>query len=213
MSSAIDHIIWACANLDLGSRQFEQLTGVRPRFGGVHANGVTHNALVALGPLSYLEILAPVGPPAEADDAWVRIMHTLREPRVLTYCLRSGSALQDLAAIGAGLGWQNSTVLQNGRTTPAGVALRWQWFAPVAERFGLAFPFFIDWLDSTHPAHSLRTEQPDDTLQLSRFAVGHPDAAGLERALATFGASIPVYTSGDSGFQLQLTTPRGSVSL
>jgi Glyoxalase-like domain len=213
MSSEIDHIIWACADLEQGSRQFETLTGVRPRFGGVHADGATQNALVALGPECYLEILAPVGPPTVDDGAWVRTLHTAVEPRVLTYCLRSGSSLRDLAGIAAGLGWHNAIVANNGRTTPAGVALRWQWLAPTAESFGWAFPFFIDWLDSVHPARSLSAETPDRTIQLQRFAVGHPDAIGLAQTLGSFGATVPTYTAKEGGFRLDLLTPRGIVSL
>jgi hypothetical protein len=213
MSSEIDHIIWACADLEQGSRKFEKLTGVRPRFGGVHANGATQNALVALGPHCYFEILAPVAPPTADDDAWVRALHAAREPRVLTYCLRSGSTLQDLAGIAAGLGWHNAAVARNGRTTPAGVSLRWQWLAPIAESFGWTFPFFIDWLDSVHPASALSAQIPDGTVQLQRFAVGHPDASGLAQALGYFGASIPTYTADESRFELVLSTPLGIVSL
>jgi Glyoxalase-like domain len=213
MSSEIDHIILACADLEQGSRQFEQLTGVRPRFGGVHANGMTQNALVALGPHCYLEILAPVGPPTADDDAFVRALHEADKPTVLTYCLRSGSSLQHLSGIAAGLGWRNATVASNGRTTPAGVVLRWQWLAPASESFGWAFPFFIDWLDSTHPARSLNAETIDRTIELQRFAVGHPDAIGLAQTLGRFGASIPTYSAEASGFELRLSTPLGIVSM
>jgi hypothetical protein len=160
-----------------------------------------------------LEILAPVRPPTIDDDAWVRALHTAREPRILTYCLRSGSSLQDLAGIAAGMGWHNAAVASNGRTTPAGVALRWQWLAPTAESFGWAFPFFIDWLDTVHPARSLSAENPGHTIQLQRFAVGHPDSTGLARALGHFGASVPSYTADKGGFQLELSTPLGIVQL
>ena len=37
MQSYLDHVIWACADLDRGARRFEALTGIRPRYGGVHA--------------------------------------------------------------------------------------------------------------------------------------------------------------------------------
>ena len=73
----------------------------------------------------------------------------------MTYCLRSARPLSELASTAAGLGWKNAVVASNGRTTPEGVRLHWQWLAPAVDRFGLAFPFFIDWLDSPHPAESL----------------------------------------------------------
>ena len=39
VNAFLDHIIWACDDLERGSRRFEALTGVSPRYGGVHASG------------------------------------------------------------------------------------------------------------------------------------------------------------------------------
>ena len=89
MNPYLDHLIWVCADLEHGARRFEALTGVRPRYGGVHASGMTHNALVGLGSRCYFEILAPVGPAGPADDHWCRLARAAEEPRILTYCLRS----------------------------------------------------------------------------------------------------------------------------
>lgn len=128
MNPYLDHIIWACADLEHGSRRFEALTGVQPRFGGVHASGLTHNALVGLGNRCYLEILAPVGPAGPGDDHWCRLARAAHEPRILTYCLRSAHPLSELASTFGALGWKNAVVASNGRTTPEGVRLRWQWW-------------------------------------------------------------------------------------
>jgi len=209
----LDHIIWACNDLETGSRRFEAMTGVQPHYGGVHASGVTHNALVALGGRCYLEILAPVGPPAPNDDAWTRLARAAQEPRLLTYCLRSKRPLSELASIAQTNAWPKATVANNGRTTPEGIRLRWQWLAPTAEAYGLAFPFFIDWLDSAHPARSLSAARPHSSVQLQLFSGGHPDAQGLERTLAQFGASIETYAAEGVEFKLQLQTPKGVVSL
>lgn len=213
MNEDLDHIIWACRDLDAGSRRFEALTGVRPHYGGVHASGVTHNALVALGGRCYLEILAPVRAPAPNDDAWTRIARAAQEPRLLTYCMRSRRPLSELASMAQAKGFQNAVVASNGRTTPEGIRLGWQWLAPTSEEFALAFPFFIDWLDSPHPAESANTAQPHSTVQLQLFAVGHPDSAGLQRTLALFGASIETYAAASVDFRVRLQTPKGVVSL
>ncbi len=55
----IDHLVIGVADLDAGIREFEELTGIRPVYGGEHPNLGTHNALISLGDRTYLEILAP----------------------------------------------------------------------------------------------------------------------------------------------------------
>ena len=213
MNSQLDHLIWVCADLEHGSRRFESLTGVRPRYGGVHASGVTHNALVGLGERCYFEILAPVGPAAPGDDHWCRLARAAPEPQVLTYCLRSPRPLSELASTFASLGWQNAVVASNGRTTPEGVRLRWQWLAPSVDEFGFAFPFFIDWLDSSHPAESLGVAQPESGIRLRQFSVGHPHAAELHQTLNKIGSAVDTHTADDVQFRVQLQTPLGTVSL
>ena len=56
---AVDHIIYATPELDRGINEIEKLTGVHATPGGVHPGRGTKNAFIALGPSSYLEIVAP----------------------------------------------------------------------------------------------------------------------------------------------------------
>lgn len=211
MNEHLDHIIWGCDDLERGSRRFEALTGVSPQYGGAHASGLTHNALVKIGPRCYLEILAPTRPAGASDDAWSRLARAAEDkPRVITYCLRSARPLPELAQSAEGMGAPQAQVLNNGRVTPEGVKLQWQWVAPVFERFGLAFPFFIDWLDSPHPAAKVRTR---GDIRLKHFAVGHPQADELQRILSQLGSPIETYAAPGCEFKVQLDTPRGTVSL
>jgi hypothetical protein len=210
VSAFLDHIIWACDDLERGTRRFEALTGVSPRYGGVHASGSTHNALVGLGPRCYLEILAPTGPQAPAEDAWCRLARSAREPRILTYCLHGSRPLSQLAQIAEAAGAHDALVSNNGRVTPEGVRLNWQWVAPVFDEFGLAFPFFIDWLDSPHPA---ATAQGQGDVRLADFAVGHPQAGALLRTLTEMGTPIDTYAAAAIEFRVRLDTPRGAVAL
>jgi hypothetical protein len=95
VSEYLDHIIYASADLERGSRQFEALTGVTPSYGGVHANGTTQNAIVALDGRCYLEILAPVKGAQADDDQWTRLARGAETPRVLTYCMRTVKPLPE----------------------------------------------------------------------------------------------------------------------
>jgi hypothetical protein len=210
MSAFLDHIIWACDDLERGTRRFEALTGVSPRYGGVHASGSTHNALVGLSPRCYLEILAPTGPQTPDEDAWCRLAREASEPRIMTYCQRSPRPLSQLAQIAEAAGARPAVVASNGRVTPEGVRLNWQWVAPVFDEFGLAFPFYIDWLDSPHPA---ATAQGQGQVRLAEFAVGHPQAGHLLQTLNKLGTPIDIYTAPAIEFRVRLQTPRGIVSL
>jgi hypothetical protein len=209
----LDHLLWACPDLAAGMRRFEALSGVAPKFGGVHSGGVTHNALVALGPRCYLEILAPTGPASPADDSFSRLARSMAEPGIITYCMRSAVSLEELAARARRAGAQEATVASNGRTTPEGVKLSWRWLAPKLERFGLAFPFFIDWLDSPHPATTLGPQAAGSGVRLRRFIVGHPDAAELGRVLLELGAPIETEPAPSLRFSAELDTPRGRIHL
>jgi hypothetical protein len=210
VSAFLDHIIWACDDLERGTRRFEALTGVSPRYGGVHASGSTHNALVGLGPRCYLEILAPTGPQTPTEDAWCRLARGAREPRILTYCMRGPRPLSQLAQIAEAAGAHDARVANNGRVTPEGVKLSWQWVAPVFDEFGLAFPFFIDWLDSPHPAAAALGR---GDVRLADFAAGHPQAADLLRTLTELGTPVDTYTATAIEFRVRLHTPRGIVAL
>jgi hypothetical protein len=67
----VDHVIYAAPNVDSASSQFARDYGVMPSPGGRHLGYGTRNALVGLGPHTYLELVGideeqnmPAGRPA-----------------------------------------------------------------------------------------------------------------------------------------------------
>ena len=63
----LDHVILAVPDLAAGAAEFARTTGVEPIAGGVHPGLGTANMLVALSPVTYLEI-------APADTASLELV-------------------------------------------------------------------------------------------------------------------------------------------
>ena len=65
----IDHIIIAASSLESGCDYVEEKLGVRPVQGGEHERWNTHNALLSLGDMTYLEVISlqPVKPFLKVD--------------------------------------------------------------------------------------------------------------------------------------------------
>ncbi len=58
MIENVDHLIFLAPDLDRGMDHVENLLGIRPVRGGRHPAFGTHNALLSLGPSTYLEVMA-----------------------------------------------------------------------------------------------------------------------------------------------------------
>src|SRR5215210_173965 len=94
--SRIDHLVYAVPDLDRGVAHIEQLLGVRATPGGRHAGRGTHNALLALGPKTYLEIIGP--DPAQTDTGkpfWFGV-DGLTAPALVTWAAAAGN-LEEMA--------------------------------------------------------------------------------------------------------------------
>jgi hypothetical protein len=150
----LDHILLGVSDLDKGIMWFEKRSGVRAVVGGVHPGRGTRNALLALGPRRYLEIIAPgplqAGTPA-SKEYWAARLTSLQEPRLIGWAAHTGN-LAAIARSAAAASIATDEPRDGSRARPDGKALRWKSFGLKDDRNGL-LPFFIEWSrDTVHPS-------------------------------------------------------------
>jgi len=205
--SRVDHLVYAAPDLDAAIAYVEELLGIRATVGGSHPGGGTRNALLALGPSTYLEIIAP--DPAQTDIAGERIFRIdrLGQPTLVTWAANSDD-VDRIAAIDIGSGATPGASLAGSRRRPDGVLLAWQYTDPAVVRYDGIVPFFIDWGDTPHPAASAPAGA-----RLVALRAEHPDPDGVRRAFAALGLDLAVAAGDTAALIATIESPRGTVEL
>ncbi len=199
----VDHLLYACSDLERGRDEIEALLGVRPVIGGRHERFGTHNALLSLGPGAYLEVVArDPDLPVPAHGLLVDLPPH-EDSRLITWVLRVDDIdVSARAANSAGLGF--GAVQPGQRETPDGELIRWQLTDPYANRRGGALPFLIDWGNTPHPSSVAPLGG-----RLRELVVEHPDATGIRDACAVLDADVDVREAGTFGLTAAIDTPAG----
>ena len=171
-SPEIDHLVYAVPDLAGGIDAMERALGVRPAPGGQHPGWGTANALLALGPGVYLEIIGPdPDQPTPLRPRPFGIDRLTRE-RLAGWAVKA-SDLDARIRASATRGYHPGRVLPGSRRRTDGTLLSWRLALP--EDLQLPFdgliPFLIDWQTSAgHPAAAaprgctlaeLRAEHPE----------------------------------------------------
>jgi hypothetical protein len=205
--SRVDHLVYATPDLSRGVDEIEKLLGVRATAGGQHPGLGTRNALVALGPTAYLEILAPdpeQPPPAKPRPFG---LDRLEESRLVAWFVKA-SELEQLRGEAVRKGVPLGEVKSGTRRRPDGVQLSWQFTDPWAPVADGVVPFFIDWGNSPHPA---RTAAKGTTLVSLRAE--HPDAQPAREMLRHLGLDLPVNRGPSAALIAVIEAPRGTLEL
>ena len=122
MLQRIDHLVYAAPDLDAACAEIERRLGVAPSPGGQHIGRGTRNALVAIGPKSYLEIIAPdPDQPNPNRPRWFKI-DSIETPRLVAWAA-SATNLPQLVADAARRGVHLGSVTSGSRERADGVAL------------------------------------------------------------------------------------------
>jgi Glyoxalase-like domain len=186
LSPRIDHLVYVTADVARTMRDLAEALGVEPSAGGRHPAWGTRNALLALGPRSYLEIMGPE--PNLSKPGLVRpfgidqVVHA----HLATWVVQS----EDLGAIvaaGRKAGVEMGAILSGSRTRADGSVLSWSMTDLMAHREGGVVPYFIDWGHSSHPAESA----PQGCTLVELKAV-HPDPPRIRSILGALGLDLSV---------------------
>jgi len=133
----LDHVIIAVRGLDQAVEDYIAL-GFTAVYGGRHASGATHNALICFQDGTYLELLAPTGDPAQPGSTDFSPL-LQRGEGLVGYALLSTDLLTDAAELRA-RGANVGEVSEGRRQRTDGVELRWR----TAALDGGMSPFLIE---------------------------------------------------------------------
>jgi hypothetical protein len=148
----VDHLVYGVPDLDGGIAQIEAWLGVRAVHGGSHPGRGTRNALLGLGPRTYLEIIAP-DPEQSRPPSWFGVGH-LSAPRLVTWAAPA-SDLEAQARAASAAGIPLGEIISGSRERTDGVELRWRYTDPSKLIADGIVPFLIDWGTTQHPANAV----------------------------------------------------------
>ena len=202
----LDHLVYTVPDLARGVGDLGERLGAQPLPGGSHPAWRTRNAILPLGPASYLEIIGP-DPDAAAPAPAIFSIASLTAPRLATWAAKSADLARlterarshgvDLGAPGAGR-----------RIQPDGTVLAWELTDPFALRAGGVLPFFIHWRGEAHPASA-----GPPLVSLVSLRAEHPDAAAVGTQLRALELELDVAPGPAPALLATLRTPRGTVTL
>ena len=198
----IDHLVYAAPDLAVGVAGLEERLGVRSRAGGRHLGLGTHNALLGLGPRTYLEILAPdPGQPAPSEPLPFGA-DGVTEARLVGWALGCDD-IDGAVARARDRGYDPGDVLDMHRVLASGAMLRWRLTSNALT--GGPVPFLISWGDTEHPAGASAVG-----LALESFHLEHPDPSALLPRLAALGVDVEVRQAATPALVARIAGPNGS---
>jgi hypothetical protein len=205
--SRVDHLVYATPDLDRGINEIEQLLGVRATPGGQHPGRGTRNALIALGPTSYLEIIAPdpAQPPPKQPRSFG--IDKLRQPGLVAWAVKANDLSQYRnEAVRSGVPYGD--VMSGSRRRPDGVELAWQFTDPSVPIGDGLVPFLIDWGHSPHPASTAAKGATLVGLQAE-----HPNPEPVRKMLRALALDLKVKAGPNVALIATIDCPRGRVTL
>lgn len=203
----IDHLVWSVPDLEAGVARFEQLSGIRAAAGGSHPGMGTRNALLSLGPATYLEIIGPDHTQDDYRNPRLFRVDDVTEPRLVTWAAKSDD-IDKLVRQSVLDGLSLGKPMAGSRTRTDGALLSWTLTDPYAEIADGIVPFFIDWGDTPHPA----LDAPAGAT-LTGLRAEHSEPGMIRGLFAALDIDIVVDFGNAPALIATIDTPNGPIAL
>jgi hypothetical protein len=203
----VDHLVYATPDLDSTIEELERRLGVRALPGGRHLDRGTRNALIALGPKSYLEVIGPdLVQSAPTTPRWFGI-DELAGPRLVAWAANA-TDLDKVVADGAIRGVPLGPITSGTRLRSDGIPLSWRFTDPTTVIEDGVIPFFIDWGSSPHPAAAAA-----GVTELIAFEAEHPNPHRVRGELLALGLELNVVYATRPAVVATIRTATGAVQI
>lgn len=176
----VDHATICGSDLSALQGAFAHL-GLTPDYGGPHARGGTHMAVVGFEDGSYLELVAPVKAASVTESDWSKLMLANAGP--CAWAVASADIQKDVDALKAA-GFPVDGPIRGGRKKPDGKALEWQTAAVGTAQAGAMLPFIIQ--DRTPREWRVRPSASTAAMELNGIAAVVLGVKDLNAAIALF---------------------------
>jgi hypothetical protein len=214
VTATIDHLVYACTDLESTCGWIAETTGVTPAPGGRHPGEGTRNALLSLGERTCLELIAPDESQTAVSKPLAFGIDALRAPSLRAWAC-SPADIAGAAKTSRRGGHPLGEPVAGRRLTEEGSEITWTLALPQSPRaepgafsdYDVALlPFLIDWGQSPHPV----TTSPVG-LVLEHFVLSGPSPDALRGLLEDIGLKGPwaVEASPAPALRAVLKKPQG----
>lgn len=207
MPLALDHLVYAVSDLESGVSDLERRLGVRASPGGSHRGLGTRNALLALGPECYLEVIGPdpeqTAPPAPRPFGIDR----LEAGRLVAWAVKAAD-LERRVERARQAGYDPGEVRAMSRQRPDGVRLEWRLTLRSEPAGDGLVPFLIDWGSTESPA-----QRAARGCRLINLHALHPRVPHVATLLQALDVELALDPAPAPELVAVLETPLGRVEL
>lgn len=176
----VDHVTICGADLSALQEAFARL-GLTAEYGGPHASGGTHMAVIGFEDGSYVELVAPLKSGAATDSGWSKLM--LANAGACAWAVGSTDIQKDVDALkNAGLPVDGP--FPGGRKKPDGKVLEWKTAALGTQQAGAMLPFMIQ--DGTPREWRVRPSASAGHMGLNGVAAAVVGVKDMDAAIALF---------------------------